>query len=149
MTPIGNTVRLINHQQGGPFSDFRQHLVTEPFIGQPFGRNEQDIHFITMDRFFNPLPVSLIVGVDRRSVNPHPLCGRDLVPHQRKQWGDEKRGTLSGFTQEFGRNEVNNALAPTGFLDNEKATASFYEMANSLFLALTEGCIGPIGAGLQ
>ena len=149
VSPIRDAVGFVNDQQADAFGNLRQHLGTEAFVAEPLGRNQQNIRLVALQRFFSDLPVILIVGSNTDCVNPHPLRGRDLVPHQRKQWGDEKRGTLSGFTQEFGRNEVHNALAPTGFLNNEKATASFYETANSLFLALPERGIGSAGAGLQ
>ena len=40
MSPVGDAVRFVDHNQSDPVGDFRQHPVTEAFVGEPFGGNE-------------------------------------------------------------------------------------------------------------
>ena len=129
---------LVDDEEGDAFGDLRKHLVTKVLVAKPLRRYEQDVHFIALEAFFHVLPMLSIVRRDSNGLDPHALRGRNLVPHQRQQRGDKQRRSGSGFAQELGRDEVDEALAPTGLLHHQKPTATFHDVAYGVFLTIAE-----------
>ena len=37
---------FVDHQQRDAIRHFREHAVPEPFIGEAFRRNQEDVHFV-------------------------------------------------------------------------------------------------------
>ena len=138
VAPIGDAVGLVDDEEGDALRDLRQHLITKALVAKPLGRNEQDVHFISLKALFHVLPMLSIVGRDSHGVDPHAHRGCNLVPHQRQQWRDQERRPGSGFAQQPGRNEVDEALAPSGLLHYQQPATAFHDVADGVFLPFAE-----------
>jgi len=62
-----------------------------------------------------------------------------LIAHEGQQGRNQQRWSCAALAQKLRRNEVNKALTPTGFLYDEQASTAFDDVADCLFLMLTEG----------
>ena len=108
-----------------------RHLGAEAFVTQPLGRNEQDVRLVAPQAFFLILPVFAVVGSDPDRTNPHPLGGGDLVPHQGEQREMRSAGPAPASAQQPGRDEVDEALAPSVFCTTREPATSFPRRAES------------------
>ena len=138
-------MRFVDHQQGNPLRHARQHLVTKALVGQPFWRDQQDVHLVAPNRRLDTLPIVLIVGIDRDRPHPHALRRGDLVAHQRQQRRDEQGRPQPCLPQQLGGDEIDETLAPAGFLHHQKTTAALDDVADSFFLSFAEASVGFTG----
>ena len=60
MAPVGDAVRFVDHDERDPVGNFRQHFVTEAFVGESLERNEEyvDDPFAVTTVNYAPLPAA-------------------------------------------------------------------------------------------
>ena len=120
MPPIRNAVSLINDEHPDAPLNQRQQLLQESRISQPFRRNHQHVHPVGLQISLDLRPVFEVLAVDGRGADAQLLRGEDLVAHEREQGADEQRRPGAGVAQDLGRQEINNALAPTRALHHQQ-----------------------------
>ena len=119
MTPVGDAVSLVHHQQAETLGDGHQHLPDEFIVSQTLGRNQHRISLIVQNGVDQRRPVVAVGGIDGQRPNAQPLGGFDLVPHQGQQRRDDQRRPETPVAQQPGRDEIDHALAPTGALHDQ------------------------------
>ena len=139
VSPVGDAVRLVDHQQAQRVGDGHEHAVHEFVIGQPFRRHQQRIRFAAMNECLDLRPIGLVGGVD--SHRPHAVALRtvDLVAHQGQERRHDQRRAPPTLAQQPGGDEVDGALAPTRAFHDEESTPSAHKRVNGLPLAVAEG----------
>ena len=119
MPPVRDAVRLVDHQQGDPVLNCGKEFIPEVIILQLLGRDEQHVDLVALDCVLDPVPFTAVVGAFPFRADSHPLRRLDLVAHQRQQRRDEERRSVPGLAQQFGGDEVDEALAPAGALHDQ------------------------------
>ena len=117
--PIRDTVGFIDHEQRNPGCDRSQHLGAEMGVGEAFRRHEQDIDLIAQEARLDVGVIVGIVGVHRLGAQPHAAGGLKLVAHQGEQGRDQECRAAARFAQQFGGDEIDETLAPAGFLHHQ------------------------------
>ena len=120
VAPVGDAVRLVDHQQAAGRRQPRQHLVAEPRVVEPLGADEEHVDLAALDRRVGLLPLLHVGGVDGDRSDAGPLGGRDLVAHQRQQRRDDHRRPAALLAQQQGGDEVDRRLAPSGALHDQR-----------------------------
>ena len=95
------------------------------------------------------IPFGDVRGVHHGGAHSRAGCRLDLITHEGKQRGDDKRRAHTAGTQQQGRNEIDCGLTPAGTLHDEGAGAVGYEGANRLVLAVVELGISDAGEAAQ
>ena len=85
VAPVGDAVRLVDHQQARRGGQPGQHLVAEARVVEPLGAHQQHVDLAGVDRVVDRLPLLDVGGVDRHRPDAGALGGLDLVAHQREQ----------------------------------------------------------------
>ena len=159
VAPVGDAVRLVDHQQATGRSQPGQHLVAEAGVVEPLGADQQDVDLACVDRGVDRLPVLDVRRVDGDGADAGPLGGGDLVAHQRQQRGDDHgRPRALGAEQQRGH-EVDRRLAPARALDDQRAPTIDGQrldrrplvLAQPRVVAADEGtqvCLGPLAGHL-
>ena len=78
-------MRFVDHDQ----THLRHQLTqssSEARIAEPFGRDQQHVEPVRVERGEDAVPVVDVRGVDRRRAQSRPFGGGDLIAHQREQW---------------------------------------------------------------
>ena len=119
VAPVGDAVRLVDHQQSTGRRQPGQHLVAEAGVVETLGADQQDVDLTGVDRDVDRLPVLDVRRVDRDRADAGPLGGRDLVAHQGQQRRDDHRRPGALRAQQERRHEVDRRLAPAGALDDQ------------------------------
>src|SRR5690606_5347526 len=119
-------------------TDECEHVLAKPLVCQTLRRDQKDVNRVADNGVFRRLPLFAIVRVYRCRAHAHTFSGGDLVPHQRKQRGDEERGAVPSFSQQPGGDEVDEALAPSSLLDDQEPAAVLDDVPYALFLTLPE-----------
>ena len=122
VAPVGDAVRLVDHEQPAGGGQLGQHLVAEAGVVQPLGTDQQDVDLTGADGVLDGLPVLDVGGVDGDGTDAGALGGGDLVAHQRQQRGDDHGRAGTGLAQQQGGDEVDGRLAPAGALHDQRAT---------------------------
>ena len=91
VAPVGDAVRLVDHQQAAGGRQPRQHLVAEARVVEPLRADQQHVDLAGLDRVLDRLPLLEVGGVDGDRPDAGPLGGGDLVAHQREQRRDDHR----------------------------------------------------------
>ena len=138
VAPVGNAVGFINHQQAGPPDELRQLVFAEGRVGEPFRRNQQDVHFIGGELFPDGVPLQLVGRVDGHGTHSGAGGGGHLVPHQGEQRRDDQRGPGAAAPEQQGRHEVHRRFSPAGALDHQSPPAAVDQCLNGLKLAVME-----------
>ena len=92
VAPVGDAVRLVDHQQAGRRGELRQHVVAEVGVVQPLGADQQHVHRARGDLRLDGVPLLEVGRVDRPGGDAGPGGRLDLVAHQREQRRDDHRG---------------------------------------------------------
>ena len=120
VAPLGNTVRLVHHQQGN------LHLlekVAKALVLQAFHGNHQDLQLAGARPGHHRIGFIAALGrVDARRRNAVPLQKRQLVLHQRQQRRHHQRQVW----QEQRRQLITQGLAGTGRKDRRRRTPGQY-----------------------
>ena len=119
VAPVGNAVSLVDHQQRDAAGVPGQHFRSEAFIGEALRGDQENIDLVAGEFVFGFGPFARVVGIDRGSAHAHSLGGGNLVAHQRQKRRNQQRRAAAGLTQQFGGNEVNKTLAPSGLLHDQ------------------------------
>ena len=118
--PVGDAVRLVDHDQPGGRGQVGQHVVAEAGVVEPLGADQQHVDRAVANLRVDLLPVLEVGGVDRARVDARPRRRLDLVPHQRQQRRDDHGRACPGRAQQRGRDEVDRRLAPPGPLHHQR-----------------------------
>ena len=138
VTPVRDAMGFVDHQQRDAIRHFCEHAVPEPLIGETFRSDQEDIHFVGPERVLDFAPSRQVVGVDRLGLDSHPARGGNLIAHEREQRADQQSGALPGFAQHLRGDEVNEALAPAGLLNDEQPPGTRHDVADRLRLTRAE-----------
>jgi len=142
VTPVGNAVCFVDHQQRYLCGDTSQYLLAKVLVRQALRRDQQDVDLTLGQLSLDCRPGVHVVGIDRGGSNPHPLSRSDLVPHQCQQRRDQQRRPVAGLSQQLGCDEVNEALTPAGLLHDQQAALALDDVADGTLLAATERGVG-------
>ena len=138
VAPVRYAMRLVDHEQADAPRHRHEHVLDETLVGRPLGGNQQDIDAVLVQRAFDFRPRVAIGGIDRASAQAQAFGGIDLVAHQRQQRRDDQGRSASPVPQQARRDEVDEALAPAGSLDDEQAFAPVREGVDRLELSVAE-----------
>ena len=89
VAPVGDAVRLVDHQQAAGRGQPGQHLVAEAGVVEPLGADQQHVDLAGADRVVDRLPLLDVGRVDGDRADAGALGGRDLVAHQGEQRRDD------------------------------------------------------------
>src|SRR5689334_10299313 len=123
MSPIRNAMRLIDDKHPDAALDERKKFLKELRIGEAFGRDHEYVHFVGLERGLDSGPFGNVFAMDGHGANAKFFSGEDLVAHEREQRADEQRWTGARVAQDFCGEEIDDAFAPAGALDDENSLA--------------------------
>ena len=89
VAPVGDAVRLVDHEQAGGGGQLGQHVVAEVGIVEPLRADQQHVDRAAADLGGDLLPLVEVGRVDRAGVDAGPGGRLDLVAHQREQRRDD------------------------------------------------------------
>jgi hypothetical protein len=115
-------------------------------IRQALRRNQQDIHLVPRDGGLDLLPLIHVVGVDRLGPNAHALRGLELIAHEGQQWRDQEGRPVASLAHQSRGDEIDEALAPAGVLNDEQPPPALDDVADRVFLAGPEGGLRLVAA---
>ena len=142
VTPVGDAVRLVDHQQPHPLGEQRQHAGPELRVVEPLGTDQQQVDGVALEQLLDLGPPLAVGRVDRVRADAEPLRRRDLVAHQRQQRRDDQRRARTLLAQQRRRDEVDGGLAPARALDAQHARAILDQVGHGLALVLAEAGSG-------
>ena len=149
VTPVRDTMRLINDEQPQARQQVRQPLLAERRVIEAFGAHQEYVELVSFEAGADFIPFGDVRGVHHGGAHSRAGCRLDLITHEGKQRGDDKRRAHTAGTQQQGRNEIDCGLTPAGTLHDEGAGAVGYEGANRLVLAVVELGISDAGEAAQ
>ncbi len=120
VTPVGDAVRLVDHEQPGGRGELGEDLVAEIRVVEPLRTHQQDIDLTRRHLGLDALPLLGVGGVDGAGADPGPGRGLDLIAHQREERGDDHGGAGAVRPQQRGGDEVHRRLAPAGALHHQR-----------------------------
>ncbi len=138
VAPVGDAVRLVDHEQARGGRQPGQHLITEIHRIEAFGAYEKNIGLTAFDLPVDRFPLLRVGRVDRPGPDPRPLRRLDLVPHQRQQRRDDHRRAGATPAQQSGGDEVHRRLAPSGALHHQSTPALLHQGRHRLPLVLPQ-----------
>ena len=138
VAPVGDAVRLVDHQQPYGGREQRQHRLTELRVVQALRADQQQVDRVRSQLLADRVPLLAVGAVDRVSPQSQPLRGVDLVAHQCEQRADDQRRSGTGLAQQCCRDEVHGRFAPAGALHAEHAGAVDGEVADRVQLPVAE-----------
>lgn len=138
MTPVRNTVRLIDHQQTSRRRELREHLVTEIHGIETFRTHEENVGLTALHLSVDRLPFLRVRGVDGARLNPRPRRRFHLVTHQREQWRNDHRRAGPTPPQQSSSHEIDRRLTPAGALHHQRTTALLHQSRHRLPLVLPQ-----------
>ena len=94
-------------------------LAGEAGVGEALGGDQQHIECVAVDGVEDGVPLVGVGGVDGGGAQAGAGGGLDLVVHEGKQRGDDKRGAAAGGSQRRGGRPVHRRLSPPGGLHDE------------------------------
>ncbi len=117
--PVGDAVRLVDHEQPGRRGEPGQDLVAEVRVVEPLGAHQQHIHVAGGDLVLDRVPLLAVGGVDRPGLDPGPGGRLHLVAHESQERGNDHRGPAAPRPQQRRGHEVHGGLAPARALDDQ------------------------------
>ena len=120
VAPVGDAVRLVDHEQAGALGQLGQHVVAEAGVVEPLGADQQHVDLAGGDLRLDAGPVLGVGRVDGDRADAGPLGGVDLVAHQREQRRDDHGRPGALRAQQRGGHEVDRRLAPAGALHDQR-----------------------------
>ena len=148
VTPVGDAVRLVDHDQTRSAPDERHHLVAELRVGEPLGRDEQQVDLVALQQVDDLADLGVGGGVDRCARSPTEPPPRSGCASARAAARSAASGPPASRQQSRGQ-EVDGALAPPGALHEQHPLASDSESLDRLPLAITERDAGSPGEPLE
>ena len=147
--PVGDAVRLVDHEQAHPLAQHRQLLLAEARIGEPLGRDQQDVDVVGGQPCPHVVPLVRVGRVDGHGPHARALGRGHLVAHERDERRDQERRAGTLLPEQGRRDEVDRGLAPPGALHHQRAPAVVDQRADGLELALVEDGVGQPGEAAQ
>ena len=141
--PVGDAVRLVDHQQPDARREQRQHLVAELRVVEPLGRDQQQVDGVVGEHAPHRVPLVAVGRVDGVRADAEPLGGGDLVAHQRQQRRDDQRRPGAALAQQRGGDEVHGGLAPARALHAQHARPVVNQVGDRLALVGAEARFRP------
>lgn len=138
VTPVGNTVRLIDHEQTSRRRELRQHLITEIHGIETFRAHEENVGLTALHLSVDRFPLLRVRRVDGARLNPRPRRRLHLVTHQGQQRRNNHRRAGPTPPQQSRSHEVHRRLAPTGALHHQRTTALLHQSRHRLPLVLPQ-----------
>ena len=138
MSPIGDAVRFVNHQQSDATGKREKHVFRKVVVGQALGRNQQSIDLVVSDSPFQGGPVIPIGRIDTRRLEAEAIGCLDLIAHQCQKRRDDERRAAPDISQHPRGNEVDSTLTPPRSLDDQQAVPLVYQRVNRLPLPFSE-----------
>ena len=111
----------------------------EALVGEALRRDQEDVDGVGRESVVDVVPFGLVAGIDGRRPDAEPLRHRDLVAHQREERADDQGRAVTLVAADASRDPVDEALAPAGPLDDERAFAVPRDGLDGLALAVAEG----------
>ena len=145
VAPVGDAVHLVDDDQPRPAADERHDLVRELGVGEPLGRDDQQVDRVVAQRVGQLVDRGVVGRVDRHAAQAEPAGGLDLVAHEREQRRDQQRRPEPLLAQQVGGEEVDRRLAPPGALHHEHPRPVVHERLDRLALIVPELGVGPRG----
>src|SRR5688572_11272442 len=129
---------FINDKQAQTVCNGKQTPIDKIVISQPLWGDQEQVELVSEQSAFNAGPICLIRRVDCFCSHPDIPIGRDLVSHERQERRNQKRAAPSLVAQESRRKKVDEALPPSGPLNDEKPLSSLSQRGNRLPLTAAE-----------
>ncbi len=144
VTPVADAMGLVDDEQTAARAHHRQHLGAEAPVGEPLGRDQQQIDLVAIDRVANFVPLGLVRRVEGDRAYTHAGRGLDLVAHERQERAHEDGGPRARLAQDLGGDEVDGALAPSRALHEQHPASIGDEGADRFELIVAElGIVAP------
>ena len=141
VTPVGDAVRLVHHEQTDRAPDAGQDIGREALVREAFRGDEEDVDGVRGQTVGDRVPLVRVARVDRRRAEAQPFRHRDLVPHERKQRADDQRGSVALIAPDARGDPVDQALAPARPLHDQRAMAVLGDGFDGLALTVAERCV--------
>lgn len=141
VAPVGDAVRLVDHQQTGGRGQFGQHLVAEVGVVQSFRAHQEDVDLARRHLGLDGLPLLRVGGVDRPCADSGAGRRLHLVAHQREKRRDDHRRPGTRLAQQRGRDEVHRGLAPAGALHDQRSALVGHQRLDRAPLVLAQPCL--------
>ena len=138
VAPVGDAVRLVDDEQAHPLAQHRQLLLAEARVGEPLGRDQQDVDVVGRQARPDVVPLVRVGGVDGHGPHARALGGGHLVAHERDERRDEQRRAGALLPEQRRRDEVDRRLAPPGALHDQRAPPVVDQRADGLELPFVE-----------
>ena len=106
VTPIGDTVRLVNDEHAGGTAKLGQHRRAEGRIIEALGRDEHEVCLTHSNRGVEIVPLRHIRAVNGHRADARAGGGLHLVAHERQQRRNDDRGPKATGTQQLGCDEI-------------------------------------------
>ncbi len=142
VAPVGDAVRLVDDEEADRALDARHDVGHEALVGESLGRDQEDIDRVRGEAVVDGVPLVDVAGVDRGGPQPQAAGHRDLVAHQREERADDEGRAVAAVAADPGRDPVDEALAPAGPLDDERASTVLDDGFDRLALAVAECRVG-------
>ena len=143
MPPIRNAVRFVDNKESDAVLNSRQHLTAKPCVCKTFWRNQQDIAFVPQECRARFLPFVTVLAVNRQRPQTDVARCLDLIAHECEQRTDQQCRPGATIAQNFGRDKVDDALAPTSALHNQHSLLEDSSHTSRFPLAFPKGFILP------
>ncbi len=149
VAPVGDAVRLVDHEQAAALDQAGQHLVAEPRVGEALGGDQQQVDLAGAHAAGHLAPLGRVGRADL--LGDHAGAGGcgDLVAHQGQQRRHQQGRARARGAQQRGGDEVDGRLAPAGALHDQGALAARHQGLDGLPLAVAEGGVVAGGEGAQ
>ena len=113
-------MRLVDDHQAAAGDQPGQLLLAEPRVGQPLGRDQQDVDVVGGEARGDVVPLGHVGAGDLDGPDAGAGGGGHLVAHQREQRAHQQRRAGAPAAQEGGGDEVDRRLAPAGALHDQR-----------------------------
>ena len=146
VTPVGDAVRLVDHQEARGGGEPGQHLVAEVGVVEPLRTDQQHVDLARRDLGLDRLPLLGVGGVDRPRADTRAGGGLHLVAHQSEKRRDDHRGAGAPLAQQGGRDEVHRGLAPAGALHDQRSALVGHQRLDGAPLVLAQSGLAVLRA---
>lgn len=141
--PVGNTVRLVDHQQTSRGRKLRQHLIAKIHRIETFRAHKENVGLTALHLPVDRFPLLRVGRVNGARMDTRPRRRLNLVTHQRQQRRDDHRRPGATPSQESGGDEIHSRLTPPGALHHQRTTTLLHESRHRLPLVLPQSRRAP------
>ena len=146
VAPVGDAVRLVDHQQTGGGGQLRQHLVAEVRVVQPLGADQQDVDLAGRDLGLRPSSHSSVLAeLIVRARMPARAAASTWLRISASSGETITVGPAAALAQQRGGHEVHRRLAPAGALHDQRPALLGHQRLDRPPLVLAQprcACLG-------